>query len=83
VSDYEIINRELAAYDTELAARPQIVVATKIDALDEPERLDSLRARAAADGKQFFAISSATREGLQELVFAVGRELEQAREVAA
>src|SRR5215467_14593473 len=34
VSDYEIINRELAAYNARLAARQQIVVATKIDALD-------------------------------------------------
>src|SRR5713101_1706832 len=37
--NYEVINRELAAYDVKLAERPQIVVATKIDALDEPERL--------------------------------------------
>src|SRR6187455_1776198 len=36
VEDYEIINRELAAYDPELAKRPQVVVATKIDSLDEP-----------------------------------------------
>ncbi|MBK7708569.1 MAG: hypothetical protein IPJ30_23115 [Acidobacteria bacterium] len=39
VSDYEILNRELANYNADLAARPQIVVATKLDALDEPERL--------------------------------------------
>ena len=42
IEDYEIINRELAAYDAQLGARDQIVVATKIDALDEPERLESL-----------------------------------------
>jgi GTP-binding protein len=80
VSDYEIINRELAAYDAELAQRPQIVVATKLDALDEPERLAALKARAAADSKQFFAISSATREGISELVFAVGQDLAEIRE---
>src|SRR5436190_19855997 len=38
VENYEVINRELAAYDAPLAARPQIVVATKVDALDEPGR---------------------------------------------
>src|SRR6266403_214086 len=34
-NDYDVINRELAAYDSDLALRSQIVVATKIDALDE------------------------------------------------
>jgi GTP-binding protein len=75
VRDYDIINRELAAYDAEIAARPQLVVATKLDALDEPARLEALRQRADADGKSFFAISSATGAGLRELVFAVGERL--------
>src|SRR6478672_6714517 len=57
ISDYEIINRELANYDENLATRPQIVVATKIDALDEPERLESLKKRAKEDHKEFFEIS--------------------------
>src|SRR4028119_1396211 len=35
LEDYEIINRELKAYNADLADRPQIVVATKLDALDE------------------------------------------------
>jgi GTP-binding protein len=77
VSDYEIINRELEAYNEDLAARPQIVVATKIDALDEPERLESLKQRAAADGRAFYAISAATREGLRELVNVVARTLDE------
>src|SRR5688500_18420887 len=50
VADYETINRELEAYDPRLASRPQIVVATKIDALDEPERLESLKRQATAEG---------------------------------
>ncbi len=68
VSDYEVINSELANYDADLAARPQIVVATKIDALDDPERLDNLRTRAKKDRKPFFEISSVTNRGLKELV---------------
>ncbi|MDQ3585067.1 MAG: GTPase ObgE [Acidobacteriota bacterium] len=80
VSDYEIINRELRAYDARLAERPQIVVATKIDALDEPERLERLRQRAAADGRDFYAISSATNNGVRELVNTVARELDQIAE---
>ncbi|PYS71016.1 MAG: GTPase ObgE [Acidobacteria bacterium] len=79
ISDYEIINRELTAYDSQLGARDQIVVATKIDALDEPERLEALRARAAKDERQFFAISSVTGEGVRELIRAVGNEVEHHR----
>lgn len=75
VSDYEIINRELANYDADLAARPQIVVATKIDALDEPERLESLKKRARKDGKKFFAISSVANQGVKDLVSSISIEL--------
>ncbi|HEX8649684.1 MAG TPA: GTPase ObgE [Pyrinomonadaceae bacterium] len=77
VSDYEAINHELGAYDAGLAARPQIVVATKLDALDEPERLERLRRRAEEEGKPFYAISSATREGVRELINGVARLLDE------
>lgn len=75
ISDYEIINRELANYDENIASRPQIVVATKIDSLDDPERLERLRARAEKDGKPFFAISSVANQGVQDLVNAVAKNL--------
>jgi GTPase len=84
VEDYEIINRELQRYNEELAQRPQIVVATKIDSLDEPERLEKLKERAATDKKRFFAISSATREGVDKLVGAMSamlNELERDRPI--
>jgi len=77
VGDYETVNRELASYNSDLATRPQFVVATKIDALDEPERLESLQQRAEQDGKRFFAISSATGAGVRELVNAMGTKLEE------
>ncbi len=75
VSDYEIINRELANYDEDLAKRPQIVVATKIDALDEPERLEELKLLARKDQKEFFEISAVTNLGVKDLVAAVYRRL--------
>ena len=80
VSDYETVNRELASYNDELATRPQFVIATKIDALDEPERLESLKQRALDDGKPFFAISSATGEGARDLVNAVSAKLDELSE---
>lgn len=76
VEDYEIINRELAAYNGDLAARPQIVVATKIDALDEPERLEHLKLRAERDNREFVAISSVTNRGVKELVNLLAERLE-------
>jgi GTP-binding protein len=77
VGDFETVNHELASYNPELAARPQIVVATKIDALDEPERLESLQRRAQEDNKPFFAISSATNDGVRELINAVSAKLDE------
>ena len=77
VTDYDTVNHELASYNQDLATRPQFVVATKIDALDEPERLESLKQRAIADNKPFFAISSATNEGVRELVNAMSAKLEE------
>jgi len=77
VSDYETVNRELASYNQDLAMRPQFVVATKIDALDEPERLESLKQCTLTDNKPFFAISSATGAGVRELVNAIAAKLEE------
>jgi len=83
VADYETVNRELAAYKPDLAKRPQIVVATKIDALDDPARLEALRAKATADGWPFFEISSVAKKGTKELVAAVAARLDElARSIA-
>jgi GTPase len=82
VADYHVINRELAAYDAELAARPQIVVATKIDALDEADRLERLRQAAARDERQFFAISAVSGNGVNELLAAIAGELKARRDEA-
>ena len=78
-SDYEVINRELAAYDPRLAERAQFVVATKIDALDDPSRLERLRKRAEQDGRKFFAISAVAGTGVRDLLNAIARELSELR----
>jgi len=68
VDDYKTINIELGRYDSDLASRTQIVVATKIDALDDADRLERLQAAAEKDGREFFTISSVTRTGVDNLV---------------
>ncbi|HVS15328.1 MAG TPA: GTPase ObgE [Thermoanaerobaculia bacterium] len=65
-----VVERELAAFDPELLRRPRLVVGTKIDALDA-EREHDLRAAAESRGLPYFAISAATRVGLEPLMDAV------------
>jgi GTPase len=79
VADYLAVNRELRAYNPDLANRPQIVVATKIDALDEPGRLESLKSRAVTDGLPFYEVSSVTNKGTKELIAAIAAKLDQLR----
>jgi GTP-binding protein len=80
VSDYLTVNRELRAYNPELANRPQLVVATKIDSLDEPERLVAMRQQARNDGRPFYAISSVANRGTKDLVVAVAAKLDELRD---
>lgn len=82
VRDYETVNRELASYNPALALRPQFVVATKIDALQEPDRLEALKRRAIRDGKPFYAISSVTNIGVQDLLNAVAGRLDELNELS-
>ncbi|HKZ78352.1 MAG TPA: GTPase ObgE [Pyrinomonadaceae bacterium] len=82
VGDYRTVNRELAAYSPALASRQQIVVATKIDALDQPERLENLRKAAESDGREFYAISSVANQGVRDLVKGVGVKLVRLSEMA-
>lgn len=65
--DFEIINAELAKFDAELAARPQIVAANKCDMATE-EQIESFRSYIESKGLPFFTISAATTKGTTELV---------------
>jgi GTP-binding protein len=80
VSDYQTVNHELRAYNPALAERQQIVVATKIDALEDPERLETLRRQAEADGRMFLAVSAVANKGIRELIFAVAAKLDAINE---
>lgn len=68
VKSFETINRELELYSELLTTKPMAVAATKTDIKGEGERLDALREYCKMKGLDFFAISSATREGVDELV---------------
>ena len=83
IEDYETIKAELAAYASELAERPQIVVANKCDLPGTEEAIERLRAAAEADGHAFFAVSAATGEGLDALVSSCAAEVARLRAEAA
>lgn len=68
VQDFEIIRRELALYNPDLLAKPHLVVANKIDALDDPERLAALERHARELNLPFFGISAVTGQGVPQLL---------------
>lgn len=77
VRDFEIIQGELRAFSETLTTKPEFVIATKLDATSDHERLDRLREFAQKRGLPFFAISSATGEGVQPLVRAMADALDR------
>ena len=97
LNDYEIINRELALYADELAARPRIVVANKIDVAGTEDICNELALRvkadsiAAAGGNEFapspidpklYRISALTGEGVDGLKAAIATKVHELREAA-
>jgi GTP-binding protein len=77
VRDFEIVCGELAAFSPELASKPMIVVATKLDATVDRTRLDRLAAFCVQRGLEFHGISSATGQGIPEVVRAMANALER------
>ena len=73
--DFKIVLKELESFSPELAAKPMFVVATKLDAAQDPKRLDSLRRMAARRKLPFFKISAVTGEGLEQLKFAMAQQV--------
>jgi GTP-binding protein len=75
--DFATVNRELAAHSAQLAELPQIVVLNKADMPAAEEIVPALRAHLEAQEYDVYEISALTGTGLQELVYAVWRVLEQ------
>jgi GTP-binding protein len=77
VSDFDVISRELALFPGRDAAgerlvdKPLIVAATKMDALDDPDRLERLESHLRGGGVPLYPVSAVTGEGLEPLLEAV------------
>ncbi|MBI5191613.1 MAG: GTPase ObgE [Nitrospirae bacterium] len=77
VKSFDTINEELRLHNPELMEREMVAVATKIDSLEEPERLENLREHCREVGVPFFAVSSATHDGIDDLLAFVSEKLEK------
>jgi len=75
--DFEVILRELNSFSEAMAAKPMFVVASKIDACQNPELLALLRNLAEERNLPFFAISAVTGEGLDSLVYAMAGKISE------
>ncbi len=77
VEDFEKINRELVLYSPELLDKPMAVAGTKLDIAHDKTRLNRLREYCRDKGLDFFPISSATGEGINELVKYLSKRVEE------
>src|SRR5262245_60868502 len=68
LADFDAINRELALASPELARKPQIVTAGKLDLAETRDRLPAVRAAFRERGITLHAVSGATGEGTRELM---------------
>jgi len=75
VEDFDAVCAELSRWSPELALRPMLVAANKVDIMEDTALLERLRAHAEARGCPVYEISAAARQGTRELMYAAAREL--------
>lgn len=75
VQDFKTINKELEKYSKKLSTRKQIIVANKIDAMQDESLFTELEEMAKKKEIPIYKISAATGEGLKELFKNVSKEL--------
>jgi GTP-binding protein len=74
--DYKIINKELEEYNPDLLLRPQILVASKMDADGAKVRLENFKSKLEKD-IEVVPISAMTNDNLDRLVYKIGKLLEE------
>jgi GTP-binding protein len=79
VEDYDTINDELRQFDAAVAGKPQIVVANKIDAVDDTAAVERLERHVRTQGHAVLRISGVTGEGLDALLEMAWTQLAAAR----
>lgn len=77
VKDYYAIQEELKKYSETLSKRKQLLVATKIDVMQDETLYHQLEQLAQKEQQEFFAISAVTRKGVAELMARVSELLKE------
>ena len=78
IEDIYAINRELEAYNAEIAKRPQIIAANKIDMIyTEDDPVAKIKAEFEPQGIRVYAISAISGQGLRDLLYAINNALEK------
>jgi GTP-binding protein len=81
VEDFETLVSELRAYNGKLLEKPHLVAASKVDVIDDQERLERLESFCRDRGLEVMVISSVTGSGISQLVGRLGRMVEEQRRV--
>jgi GTPase len=68
ITDFEVLNRELALYAPELAKRPQVVALNKLDVTEVRDQADELSRAFAERGVRLFSLSAVTGDGVREVL---------------
>jgi GTP-binding protein len=82
VHDLRAVRDEVREWNAEMLDRPQLVVATKRDAIGPADPLPALRAEARTLGLDVLPVSAATGEGLLDLKRALATRVAEARVAA-
>lgn len=77
VDDFYVIQKELEKYNEKLSKRKQIIVANKIDTMQDETLLDNLEKLAKKENMELFKISAVSGEGVKELVSHVSKILKE------
>ena len=75
--DFYIINKELKEYSEKLSKRKQIIVANKIDAVQDESRVKELEEVAKKENMELYKISAATGQGVSELMRRISEVLKE------
>ncbi|RKH08435.1 GTPase ObgE [Corallococcus sp. CA047B] len=75
LADFNILNKELKKYSAELASKPQVVAANKLDLTEARERLGPFTEALRRRGIRVYPVSCATGEGMQALMDSVAEVL--------
>lgn len=77
VDDFKVINEELKKYSEKLSTRKQVIVANKIDAMQDEKLLKEVEEMAKENEIELFKISAVTDEGIKELMKRISELLKE------